>query len=121
MNHIKSTDTNPMLLQYTQDERTGVYPITLKRPCIGYIDRGIKHIYVGDSRTVLGRGDLIFLDVGTHFVEDLPGDDKCFRQVLLYYTPEQLAMILSHLVVDHHMEVSGGHSCVRCQVGRSFF
>ena len=66
----------PMIVKYVERDATGIVTIQLSRYAIGYVMRGTLYIYDGDKRRAVGRGDLLFLGIGRHYVEYAPEDDE---------------------------------------------
>lgn len=64
------------------------YPVAaLSRYAIGYILRGTKYIYDGDKRQTLSRGDVFYLGIGHHYIENFPEGGQPFEQVLFITRP----------------------------------
>ncbi len=108
------TTHQPSIAKYVQPEPTGIRPYDISRCAIGCILRGRKYIYDGDRRIELNRGDLFFMNIGCHYVEDIPQDGKPFEQIVFFYTCEELRQVLSILDNDFHLRVSNNHICSNC-------
>ena len=76
-----------MIVKYVESAHNGIQSQTLARYAIGCVLRGTKHIYDGDKRQVLNRGDVFYMGVGRHYVEHVPDGSQPFEQILFYYTP----------------------------------
>ena len=76
--------------------------------------RGKKHIYYGETSREVGKGDLFYLGIGTHYIEDIPESGKNFEQISFFYTPEMLSDILSELNMRYRMDIANDHACGNC-------
>ena len=74
-----------------------------------------KYIYDGDKRQTLSRGDVFYLGIGHHYIENFPEGGQPFEQVLFYYTPGDLQRILMHLNITYGLNISNEHSCENCR------
>lgn len=90
-------------------------PDPVSRYAIGYILRGTKYIYDGDKRQTLARGDVFYLGLGHHYIENVPDGSQPYEEVLFYYTPEDLQRILMHLNITYGLNISNEHSCENCR------
>ena len=115
LNNYPSAVQQPVIAKYVQPYRNGIQSQNLSRNGIGMVLRGKKFIYSGDVRKEVARGDIFFLATGNHYIEDLPEENRPFEQIVFYYTPAQLATILSQLSITYHMNISNNHSCERCR------
>lgn len=115
VNNYPSAVQQPVIAKYVQPYRNGIQSQNLSRNGIGMVLRGKKFIYSGDVREEVSRGDIFFLATGNHYIEDLPEENRPFEQIVFYYTPAQLATILSQLSITYHMNISNIHSCERCR------
>jgi AraC-like DNA-binding protein len=75
---------------------------------------GHKYIYIGDECREAGPGDIFFLNRGKHYIEDTPDGRKPFDQIIFFYSPQELARIISQLNVNHRIDVRVHHSCDEC-------
>ena len=64
--------SQPTIVKYVETSRGGIQLLNLSRCAIGYVVRGEKHIYYGDTHHTISRGEMFYLGVGTHYVEDVP-------------------------------------------------
>lgn len=103
-----------MIVKYVETLHTGIQSHALSRYAIGYILRGTKYIYDGDKRQTLTVGDVFYLGIGNHYVENVPENGQSFEQILFYYTPADLQRILLHLNITYHLTISNNHSCENC-------
>jgi len=104
-----------MIARYVESTRNGIQSHTLARYAIGYIVRGTKYMYYGDTRQTLTRGDLFYLGIGHHYIENVPDNGQPFEQILFYYTPEELQRILLHLNMTYRLDITNSHSCDKCR------
>ena len=114
-NSPNSSAQQPMIVKYVETLHTGIQSQTLSRNAIGYILRGTMHISEGDKRQTLTRGDVFYLSIGRHYIENCPENSQPFEQVMFYYTPEDLQRILMHLNITYGLNISNEHSCEMCR------
>ncbi len=89
--------------------------MALSRYAIGYVVRGTKHIYYGDACHTVSKGEIFYMGVGNHYVEDIPEEGRPFEQVIVYYSPELLQRTLLYLNMNYSINISNSHSCDRCR------
>lgn len=65
-----------MIVKYVEALHNGIQSQALSRYAIGYILRGTKYIYEGDKRQTLTRGDVFYLGIGHHYIENFPETDN---------------------------------------------
>jgi len=104
-----------MIVKYVETLHSGIQSQSLSRYAIGCVMRGTKNIYDGDKRQTLGRGDLFYLGLGHHYMENMPEGGQPFEQIVFYYTPSDLQRILLHLNITYGLSVSNKHSCEQCE------
>ena len=114
MNQIRN-DEQATIVKYVETNYVGIRSINLSRCAIGYVVRGTKYIYYGDMRYTISRGEIFYLGLGNHYVEDVPADGRSYEQVVLYYSPEQLQRIILNLSMNYSINVSSLHSCDKCR------
>lgn len=105
----------PTIVKYTQQVKNGIQSQVLSRHCIGYIVRGKKYIYNGDIRTEMSAGEMFYLNVGTHYVEDIPDGVRPFEQIVFYYSTDQLTKILTNLSIVYQLKIENDHVCHICK------
>ena len=81
-NSLTSSVQQPMIVKYVEALHNGIQSQALSRYAIGYILRGTKYIYDGDKRQTLSRGDVFYLGIGHHYIENFPEGGQPFEQVL---------------------------------------
>ena len=89
--------------------------MALSRYAIGYVMRGTKHIYYGDACHTVSKGEIFYMGIGNHYVEDIPEEGRPFEQVIVYYSPELLQRTLLYLNMNYSINISNSHSCDRCR------
>ena len=77
--------------------------------------RGTKHIYYGDACHTVSKGEIFYMGIGNHYVEDIPEEGRPFEQVIVYYSPELLQRTLLYLNMNYSINISNSHSCDRCR------
>lgn len=105
----------PTIAKYVQTIRTGIRSQSLTRHCIGFVLRGTKYIYYGDVRHAVTRGKVFYLDIGTHYIEDIPDNGRSYEEVILFYSSQQLANILNNLNLIYQLTITNDHSCPECE------
>ncbi len=105
----------PMIVRYVETIHSGIQSQVLSRYAIGYVLRGTKYIYDGDKRQILSQGDVFYLGIGHHYIENLPENGQPFEQILFYYTPEDLQRVLLHLNITYGLNIANEHSCSECR------
>lgn len=114
-NLTETSAERPMIVKYVETLHNGIQTQALSRYAIGYILRGTKYIYDGDKRQTLQKGDVFYLGIGHHYVENVPENGQPFEQILFYYTPEDLQRILLHLNITYGLNITNEHSCENCR------
>lgn len=109
---------HPPILKVSQTELHGVQALNITRHAIGYVVKGTKHIYNGDTCREICRGDVFFLCSGTHYIEDVPADGE-YEQIVFYYTSEELNRTLSTLSSAYGFSVQNDHTCELCSEHQS--
>lgn len=110
----KESAEQPAIVRYVEPRGAGIQLVNLSRCAIGYVQRGKKYIYYGDTSYVVSRGEVFYLGVGNHYIENIPDRDQPFEQVLVYYSPTDLQRILLHLNLNYSINISNTHHCERC-------
>ena len=104
----------PMIMKYVLTDRNGIQAHNYTRHSIGYIIRGKKYIYYGDTYYEIPQGTLFYMGTGNHYSEDIPENDKPFEQIVFYYTQDQLSRILNNLSGVYHLHIVNDHKCPEC-------
>ena len=113
---MKTTENSlPTIVKYVESNYAGIHLLKLNRCAIGYVTRGTKYIYYGDSRHTISKGDVFYMGVGNHYVEEVMEDGRSFEEIVAYYTPEQLQRILLHLNMSYSINITNSHQCERCR------
>ena len=110
-----SAEHQPMIVKYVETLHNGIQSQNFSRYAIGYVLRGTKYLYTGDQRREIHRGDVFYLGVGHHYIEDVPQNGQPFEQLLFYYTPNDLQRVLLHLNMTYGLRVENQHSCDECR------
>ncbi len=104
-----------MIVKYVDMLHSGIQSQSLSRYAIGYILRGTKHIYDGDKRQTLNKGDIFYLGIGHHYIENVPDGGLPYEEILFYYTPSDLQRILLHLNITYGLNITNDHACDQCR------
>ena len=110
-----ATDSQATIVKYVETNYAGIQLLHYSRCAVGYIVRGTKNIYYGDSRYTISRGEVFYMGVGNHYVEDIPEDGRNFEQIVVYYSPEQLQRILLNLNMNFSINIANSHTCDKCR------
>ena len=105
----------PTIVKYVEGNYGGIQLMSLSRYALGYVVRGSKQIYYGDTHYTVSRGDVFYMGVGNHYVENLPDEGRPFEQIVVYYSPELLQRILLQLNMSYGMNITNTHHCERCR------
>lgn len=73
----------PVITKTVQTQRIGIQVYTLTRHAIGYVLRGRKYIYYGDTRYEVKQGELFYLGTATttsrmYRKRESPTNRSCF-------------------------------------------
>lgn len=109
------SDNQPTIVKYVGANYGGIQLLALSRYAIGYVMRGTKHIYYGDACHTVSKGEIFYMGIGNHYVEDIPEECRPFEQVIVYYSPELLQRTLLYLNMNYSINISNSHSCDRCR------
>lgn len=109
------SDNQPTIVKYVGANYGGIQLLALSRYAIGYVVRGTKHIYYGDACHTVSKGEIFYMGIGNHYVEDIPEEGRPFEQVIVYYSPELLQRTLLYLNMNYSINISNSHSCDRCR------
>ena len=112
--HLSESCDSTAIARYVETNYVGIRLEQLSRVAIGYVQRGEKHIYYGDSRHIIQRGELFYLGIGNHYIENIPEEGKGFEQIVIYYSPQQIQRILLQLNMSFSIDISNSHSCEKC-------
>ncbi len=111
--------SQPTIIRYSTSMNGGVEAINISRHAIGYVVRGDKYIYDGDTCLHAERGDMFFLNKGLHHVEDIAEKNSHFEQVIFYFTAEELKRIVTTFSITYNMNITNEHSCSQCRKSSS--
>ena len=111
---LKENCDSAAIARYVETNYVGIRLEQLSRIAVGYVLRGEKHIYYGDSRHTIQRGELFYLAIGNHYVENVPEDAKGFEQIVVYYSPQQIQRILLQLNMSFSLDITSHHTCEKC-------
>ena len=112
LNH--EIESQPTIVKYVEANCGGIHLLNLSRYAIGYVVRGTKHIYYGDTHYTVSRGDVFYLGVGNHYIEDIADENRPFEQIVVYYSPSLLQRIMLHLNMTYSINITNSHRCDTC-------
>ena len=105
---------NPSIMRFCIATRNGIESNNFTRHAIGYVIRGRKVVYYGDTGYEIKAGDIFYLATGIHYIENIPESGKPFEQIIAYFKPEELNDILTSLVINYGFDLASDHQCPRC-------
>ena len=105
----------PTIVRYVEAKCSGIQLLKLSRCAIGYVVRGERNVYYGDKHFTISRGEVYYLGVGNHYIEDISDEGRPFEQIVVYYSQELLQRILLHLNMNYSINITNTHSCERCR------
>ena len=108
-------DSQPTIVKYVEPNYAGIHMLKLNRCAIGYVTRGTKYIYYGDARHTISKGEVFYMGVGNHYVEEVMEEGRPFEEIVVYYTPEHLQRILLYLNMSYSINITNTHQCERCR------
>lgn len=115
---MKTTQPFPRdgsIVKYRHSSHAGVQDFPLTRHAIGLVIKGRKLIHEGDTSREIRAGELFYLSIGTHYIEDVPDSGRVFEQIVCYYEPAKLNRILNHLDTTYRIPLRNSHACDRCR------
>ena len=116
MSHSQDNQlSQPQIVKFVDSSSSNIGSTILSRYAIGYILHGTKNIYYGDKCYSVGRGEIFYMGIGHHHIENIGEDDAPFEEIIFYYTPTTLQHILSHLSITYGVRFSNNHSCDWCR------
>ena len=108
-------DSQPTIVKYVEANYAGIHLLKLNRCAIGFVTRGTKYIYYGDARHTISKGEVFYMGVGNHYVEEVMEDGRPFEEIVVYYTPEHLQRILLYLNMSYSINITNTHQCEHCR------
>lgn len=105
----------PQIVKFAEVSSPTIGSITLSRYAIGYVLHGTKNIYYGDKCYSIGHGEIFYMGIGHHHVENVSEEEAPFEEIVFYYTPASLQHILSHLSITYGVRFSNNHTCDWCR------
>lgn len=114
MKEIGNRVQQPAITKKMQPQRTGIQAYTLSRYAIGYVLKGRKYIYYGDTRYEARAGDLFYLGIGTHYIEELPDNNRPYEEITLFCDSDLLRDLLSDLSLNYRLPIDNTHTCANC-------
>ena len=107
--------SQPQIVKFIDSSSSNIGTIHLSRYAIGYVLSGIKNIYYGDKCYSVNRGEIFYMGIGHHHVENLGEAESPFEEIVFYYTPASLQHILSHLSITYGVRFANNHTCEWCR------
>ncbi|MFI3323549.1 MAG: AraC family transcriptional regulator [Rikenellaceae bacterium] len=111
--------SQPMIVRFSTSMNCGIEPLTIARHAIGYVVRGEKYIYDGDSSLHAQRGDIFFMGKGLHHIENVSEKFSHFEQIVFYFSSEELKHIITTFGITYDLNITNDHCCERCRTGNS--
>ena len=107
--------TQPQIVKFVESTSSNIGSVTLSRYAIGYVLHGTKNIFYGDKCCSVSKGEIFYMGIGHHHVENIGEADVPFEEIVFYYTPTTLQHIISHLNITYGVRFSNNHSCELCR------
>lgn len=104
----------PKIVKYVDSGNNGIKSESLSRYALGYVLQGHKNVYYGDRRYKISRGEIFYMGVGHHYVENIGGENGEFEQIIFYYTPSEMQRVLSYLNMTFGLHITNRHACEKC-------
>ncbi len=111
-----TTTSQPSVVRYTSTQNTGIEATVLTRHAIGFVVKGEKFIYDADRCIRVERGDIFYLGVGTHHVENIVQKGASFEQIVFYYSAEELKRVIANFASMDNLPITNSHSCKSCRL-----
>ncbi|MFR9503147.1 MAG: AraC family transcriptional regulator [Rikenellaceae bacterium] len=115
----EQVNNQPMIVRFSTSMNSGVEPCNISRHAIGYIVRGEKYIYDGDSCLHAQRGDIFFMGKGLHHIENVSEKFSHFEQIVFYFSSEELKHIITNFGITYNLNITNDHCCNQCRNGNS--
>lgn len=109
MNTNTQKSVQPIITRSQQTQRMGIFGYFISRYAVGYVLKGRKYIYYGDTRYEVKHGDLFYLGIGNHYVENVCEDGKPYEEITFYYSPEDLREAFTILSMNFQFELEDGN------------
>ncbi len=97
MENSYTTNTERTVVKYSTIKNVGLEPTQYSRYAIGYVLRGEKFIHDNDKLTRVSQGEVFFLGIGTHYIENIPAIDDIYEQITFYYAPSKMQQIIASI------------------------
>lgn len=115
MSVIQLNQQQPQIVKFVDSSSSSIASISLSRYAIGYVMHGTKNIYYGDKCYPVHRGEIFYMGIGLHHVENISEEEAAYEEIVFYYTPTSLQHILSHLSITYGVRFSNNHTCDWCR------
>ncbi|MFR9620853.1 MAG: AraC family transcriptional regulator [Rikenellaceae bacterium] len=102
MENISSNTAKRTVVKYTTHTNVGLEPTQYSQYAIGYVLSGEKYIHDNEKLIRVSQGEVFFLGVGTHYIENIPVVNELYEQITFYYTPSQMQQIIASIDSDIH-------------------
>ncbi len=91
----ETNDSNRVVIKQRNEKYVGVESTKLTRNVIGMVLHGEKYIQHDDQAIRVQTGDLFFLGLGSHLVENIPSSSLPFEQICFYFSATQLQHVVA--------------------------
>lgn len=95
----RKTTQLPTFVRYEQKSRSGVQVHLLNRHAISFVIKGKRRLYIGDTCYEVQKGDILYLGVGNHYIEDIP-EGGVSENLVFYFTTSLLSQIITSLSIN---------------------
>ena len=104
----------PLIIKYNQVTNNGIRLQILPKYCIGYVVKGTKYIYNNNQRHIINKGEMFYFSTGQYYLENTPGKDDEFEEIIFLYSPVHLNKILNDLSLTFKLKIENNHFCNKC-------
>lgn len=94
-------DFDRVVIKQRNDKYVGVESTKLSRNTIGMVLHGEKYIQQDDQTIRVSTGDIFFMGLGSHLVENVPSASAPFEQISFHFSASQL----QHVVASFDQEL----------------
>ncbi len=116
MENSYTTNTERTVVKYSTNKNVGLEPTQYSRYAIGYVLRGEKYIHDNDKLIRVSQGEVFFLGIGVHYIENIPAIDDIYEQITFYYTPAKMQQIIASINSLDINEIKLASRSTKCDV-----
>ncbi len=91
----ETCDLERIVIKQRNEKYVGVESTKLNRNAIGMVLHGEKYIQQDDQTIHVPTGDIFFMGLGSHLVENVPSASAPFEQIVFNFTASQLQHVVA--------------------------